>query len=92
MAIPLYQSSIDRALASGKTPEQLRTAMQNNKPMAPTLKAKALAYLDSKNTVKLPDATTGPYTKANADAAANQPTNIVPNSITNPSQPNDYSL
>ena len=73
MAIPLYQSSIDRALASGKTAEQLRTAMQNNKPMAPSLKAKAMAYLDTKSipVLKLPDATTGPYTKQNADAQVN---------------------
>ncbi len=30
MAIPLYQSSIDKALASGKTPEQLRAILSNN--------------------------------------------------------------
>lgn len=92
MAIPLYQSSIDKALASGKTPEQLRAILSNN-PTGKVAITNGLKYLDSLHPVapKLPDATTGPYTKQNADAQGNW-VSVVPNSITNPSKPNDYSL
>lgn len=101
MAIPLYQSSIDKALASGKTPEQLRAILSNN-PTGKVAITNGLKYLDSIRPVasKIPDATTGPYTKQNAENAMNiqnntqstQQASVIPNSITNPSKPNDYSL
>lgn len=71
MAIPLYQSSIDKALASGKTPEQLRAVLSKN-PTNKVAITNGLKYLDSIHPVKsaLPDATTGPYTKQNAQANA----------------------
>lgn len=88
MAIPMWQTSVDKALASGKSVEAMRAALSNN-PVWKVAQKKALDYLNRLHPV-LPDATTWPYTKANADAAAKQ-TNIVPNS-TDPSKSSDYSL
>lgn len=105
MAIPLYQSSIDKLLTSGKTVDQIRTEFTNKKVIAPSLKSKVMSYLDSKATVsKLPDATTGPYTKQAADNAMNiqnntqsnpQPTYVQPSNNPAPVAPiqaGDYSI
>lgn len=68
----------------------MRAALANN-PKNMAVQKQALEYLNKLHppaSSTLPDATTGPYTRQNAEANAS----IVPNSITNPSQPNDYSL
>jgi len=101
MAIPLYQSSIDKLLASGKTVDQIRTEFANMKSVAPVLRPKINSYLDSKATVsKLPDATTGQYTKQTADNATNVQSNpqssyVQPNNNPAPVAPiqaGDYSI
>lgn len=80
MTIPLYQSSIDKLIASGKTVDQIRTEFANKNVIAPSLKSKVMSYLDSKATVsKLPDATTGPYTKQAAENVMNVQNNTQPN-------------
>ncbi len=101
MAIPLYQSSIDKALASGKTPEQLRAILSNN-PTGKVAITNGLKYLDSIRPVasKIPDATTGPYTKQTADNATSnqsnpQPTYVQPSNNPAPVVPiqsGDYSI
>lgn len=68
----------------------MRTALANN-PKNMAVQRQALEYLNKLHPSALstlPNATTGPYTRQNAEAN----TAIVSNSITNPSQPNDYSL
>lgn len=93
MAIPSFQVSVDKALASGKSPEAMRKALLNN-PNNSVVRKNALNYLNTLHpvVVKLPDTTTGPYTKQNADTQVNAWVSVVPSSITNPSKPNDYSL
>jgi len=90
MWIPSFQVSVDKALASGKSPDAMRKALENN-PNNSVVQKNALAYLNTLHPVvaKLPDATTGVYTKQNAD---NVWSSIGTNSITNPSKPNDYSI
>jgi hypothetical protein len=69
--IPLWKKSIDDAIASGKSTDAMRAKLSNNPANSVVLK-NALEYLNSKSAVpKLSDATTGPYTKQNADAAMN---------------------
>ena len=101
MAIPLYQSSIDKLLASGKTVDQIRTEFANMKSVAPVLRPKINSYLDSKATVsKLPDVTTGQYTKQAADNAMSNQSNpqssyVQPSNNSAPVAPiqaGDYSI
>lgn len=101
MATPIWQTSVDKALASGKSIEAMRTALSNN-PAGKVAQSNALKYLNGLHptVAKLPDATVGPYTKQNADTQVNVQNNtqanpwasVVPNSMSNPSNPTDYSV
>ncbi len=98
--IPLWKKSIDDALASGKNTDAMRAKLSNN-PANSVVYKNALEYLNSKSSApKLPDATTGPYTKQTADNATSnqsnpQPTYVQPSNNPAPVVPiqsGDYSI
>lgn len=80
MATPIWQTSVDKALASGKSIEAMRTALSNN-PAGKVAQSNALKYLNGLHptVAKLPDATVGPYTKQNADTQVNVQNNTQAN-------------